>query len=73
MKLFDQAIPPASLKHLKREIMQRIWSSLLNCPDFTDAYENGLVILCGDGHQRRLFPQFFAYSADYVERYVRHI
>ncbi|KAF8493768.1 hypothetical protein F5888DRAFT_1636512 [Russula emetica] len=68
MALFDQAVPPASLKHFKRDIMQGIWSSLLNCPDFIDAYTNGLVILCGNGRWRRLFPQFSAYSADYVER-----
>lgn len=70
MSLFDQAIPAASLKQLKRDIMQGVWSLLLNCPDFIDAYTNGLVIRCGDGSWRRLFPRLFAYSADYVERYV---
>ena len=73
MALFDHAVPPASLKQLKHDIMQGIWSSLLNCPDFVDVHTNGLVILCGDGRWRRLFPRLFAYSADYVERYVSHI
>jgi hypothetical protein len=42
---------------------------LLSCEDFADAYTNGLIVCCGDGQWRRLFPRFFAYSADYVERY----
>jgi len=49
--------------------MQGIWSMLLNCEDFADAYTNGLVICYGDGQWRQLFPRFFAYLADYVERY----
>jgi hypothetical protein len=49
--------------------MQEIWSMLLSSEEFMEAYTKGLVILCGDGHWRRLFPRFFAYLADYVERY----
>jgi hypothetical protein len=42
---------------------------LLSSEEFMDAYTNSLVILCGDGHWRHLFPRFFAYLTDYVERY----
>ena len=51
--------------------MQGIWSILLRSPDFENAFATGLVVCCGDGQWRRLFPCFFAYSADYVERYVQ--
>lgn len=55
------------LTHLRRELMQAIWRILLD-DDFMDAYENGIVIMFPDGIQRRLFPRFFTYSADYPEK-----
>ncbi|THU93782.1 hypothetical protein K435DRAFT_669587 [Dendrothele bispora CBS 962.96] len=61
---------PASgptLTHLKRELMQAIWSLLLD-PEFMHAYEHGILVKCGDGVIRRLFPRFFTYSADYPEK-----
>ncbi|KAI9069921.1 hypothetical protein FKP32DRAFT_1608199 [Trametes sanguinea] len=61
---------PASadvLTFCKRELMQRIWSLLLDA-DFMDAYENGMLVECGDGVTRRLFPRIFTYSADYPEK-----
>ncbi|THU92687.1 hypothetical protein K435DRAFT_820450 [Dendrothele bispora CBS 962.96] len=63
---------PASgptLTHLKRELMQAIWSLLLD-PEFMHAYEHGILVKCGDGVICRLFPRFFTYSADYPEKYV---
>ncbi|THU99539.1 hypothetical protein K435DRAFT_794881 [Dendrothele bispora CBS 962.96] len=60
---------PASsetLKHLKRELIQAIWSLILD-PEFMHAYEHGILVKCGDGIVRRLFPRFFTYSADYPE------
>jgi hypothetical protein len=36
--------------------------------DFLHAYEFGLLVECGDGVIRRLFPRIFAYAADYPEK-----
>ena len=49
--------------------MQSVWHILLD-DEFTDAYENSFVITFPDGIQRRVFPQFFTYSADYPEKCV---
>jgi hypothetical protein len=49
--------------------MQKIWLLLLD-DDFMHAYQHGIVLLCGDGVKRRLFPRFFTYSADYPEKYT---
>ncbi|KAI0309743.1 hypothetical protein OF83DRAFT_1030334, partial [Amylostereum chailletii] len=32
------------------------------------AYEHGIIVYCGDGILRRLFPWFFTYTADYPEK-----
>ena len=34
------------------------------------AYEEGVVVRCGDGILRRLFLRLVVYSADYPEKYV---
>ncbi|KAK7689177.1 hypothetical protein QCA50_007868 [Cerrena zonata] len=47
--------------------MQQIWLLLLN-KEFMHAYEHGIIILCGDGIRRRVFPRFLVYSADYPEK-----
>lgn len=39
-------------------------------PEFIHAYHNGVVVQCGDGITRRLFPRIFTYSADYLEKYA---
>lgn len=49
--------------------MQQIWLQLLDT-DFMEAYEHGIVLECGDGVLRRLFPRLLTYSADYPEKYV---
>ena len=49
--------------------MQLIWLMLLD-DEFMDAYVNGFLHQCGDGIIRRIFPRFFAYSADYPEKYA---
>lgn len=36
--------------------------------DFLKAYEHGIVIRCGDGVLRRVYPRIFTYSADYPEK-----
>ncbi|KAK0439080.1 uncharacterized protein EV420DRAFT_1735640 [Desarmillaria tabescens] len=62
-------VPPsdATLTFLKRELMQGIWRLLLD-EQFMDAYRNGIVIRCADGVERRVYPRFFTYSADYPEK-----
>ncbi|KAI0717666.1 hypothetical protein C8T65DRAFT_528232, partial [Cerioporus squamosus] len=55
------------LKFCKRELYQQVWHLLLD-PEFREAYKNGIVLKCGDGVVRRLFPRFFTYSADYPEK-----
>ena len=47
--------------------MHAVWRLLLD-DDFMDAYTNGIIIEFPDGVKRRLFPQFFTYSADYPEK-----
>jgi hypothetical protein len=55
------------LTFLKRDLMQAVWALLLD-EAFVDAYQNGIVVLCGDGVRRRIFPRFLTYSADYPEQ-----
>ncbi|KAG6831420.1 hypothetical protein H0H92_010633 [Tricholoma furcatifolium] len=70
IKLFNQAAPASSLKHLKRDLVQAIWEMLLSNENFREAYHKGIVVCCGDGTWRRFFIRFFAYLADYVERII---
>jgi len=53
--------------HCKRELMHAVWELLLD-DDFMKAYEEGLIITCGDGVTRKVFPRLFTYSADYPEK-----
>ncbi|GJE92524.1 hypothetical protein PsYK624_086780 [Phanerochaete sordida] len=55
------------IKFLKSEVMHAVWLLLLDA-DFMNAYEHGVIIMCGDGLRRRIFPRIFTYSADYPER-----
>ena len=64
---FGEAATTDILTHLRRELMQAVWRILLDNV-FIDAYENGIVLMFCDGIQRRLFPRFFTYSADYPEK-----
>jgi hypothetical protein len=64
---FGDASSSEVYTHCKRELMQAIWRLLLD-EDFMHAYEHGIVIRCGDGITRRVFPRFFNYSADYPEK-----
>jgi hypothetical protein len=36
--------------------------------ELLEAMENGLVIKCPDGVERRFYIRIFTYSADYVEK-----
>ncbi|KAI0366150.1 hypothetical protein BV20DRAFT_1038521 [Pilatotrama ljubarskyi] len=64
---FDAAPSPETLRWCKCELMQQIWLLLLD-PEFMHAYEHGILLECGDGVVRRLFPRLFTYSADYPEK-----
>ncbi|KAJ3858704.1 hypothetical protein EV359DRAFT_75819 [Lentinula novae-zelandiae] len=55
------------LTHCRRELMHSVWKFLLT-DDFIHAYRYGIVIECGDGIKRRIYPHFFTYSADYPEK-----
>lgn len=56
------------LAHCNRELYHAFWRFLLN-DDFVHAYKYGIVIKCFDGVERRIYPRFFTYSADYPEKY----
>ncbi|KAI0081503.1 hypothetical protein K474DRAFT_1635827, partial [Panus rudis PR-1116 ss-1] len=55
------------LTHCRRELVHAIWKLILG-PEFQTAYRHGIVVRCGDGVIRRLYPRFFTYSADYPEK-----
>ncbi len=47
--------------------MHAIWELLLD-EEFMNAYEHGIVIMFADGIERRVYPRFVTYSADYPEK-----
>ncbi|KAG2737471.1 hypothetical protein P692DRAFT_201842935 [Suillus brevipes Sb2] len=53
--IFGEAMLSDVHTHLKRELMQAIWSLLLD-GKFMEAYEHGIVIRCSHGITRRVFP-----------------
>ncbi|KAF9043137.1 hypothetical protein BJ165DRAFT_1348322 [Panaeolus papilionaceus] len=55
------------LTHCKRELLQEVWRALLD-DEFIHAYKYGLVIMCVDGIECRVYPRIFTYSADYPEK-----
>ncbi|PPR08295.1 hypothetical protein CVT24_002453, partial [Panaeolus cyanescens] len=55
------------LTHCRRDLMHAVWRQLLD-EDFIHAYTYGMVIMCADGVQRRVYPRIFTYSADYPEK-----
>ena len=55
------------LAHCRRELFQGCWRIILD-DEFMEAYEHGIVILCGDGIRHRIYPRIFFYSADYPEK-----
>ncbi|KAG2134481.1 hypothetical protein DEU56DRAFT_738558, partial [Suillus clintonianus] len=67
ISIFGEASSNDTYTHCKRELMQAIWALLLD-EKFMHAYKYGVVIRCGDGITRRVFPRFFSYSADYPEK-----
>lgn len=57
------------LTHCRRELIHAVWRFLLD-DDFIHACRYGIVILCPDSVERRVYPRIFTYSADYPEKYV---
>lgn len=57
------------MAHVRREIMHAQWEILLD-DEFLESYVHGIVLECGDGIKRRLYPRIFTYSADYPEKFV---
>ena len=55
------------LTHCRRELIHGVWKFLLD-EDFVHAYKYGMVVKCADGIERRVYPRFFTYSADYPEK-----
>jgi hypothetical protein len=55
------------MTHCRRELMHGVWRFLLD-EDFIHAYKYGMVVKCVDGIERRVYPRFFTYSADYPEK-----
>ncbi|KAG6884335.1 hypothetical protein C0992_006502, partial [Termitomyces sp. T32_za158] len=66
-ELFGMLPTPAILTFLRRELIQAVWKHLLT-QEFKKIYKEGIILKCGDGNTRRLYPRFFTYSADYKER-----
>ena len=57
----------AFMAHCQRELLLAQWAALLS-DEFIEAYLRGMVVLCGDGIRRRIFPRIMTYSADYQEK-----
>jgi len=55
--------------HCCRELIHAVWNLLLD-DAFIYAFKYGMVIKCANGVERRVYPRFFTYSADYPEKCV---
>ncbi|KAI0369443.1 hypothetical protein BV20DRAFT_946216 [Pilatotrama ljubarskyi] len=66
-EVYGEPASAAVLRFCKRELMQQIWFLLLD-DDFVKAYVHGILVQCGDGITRRIFPRILTYSADYPEK-----
>ncbi|KAJ3713279.1 hypothetical protein C8R42DRAFT_593198 [Lentinula raphanica] len=55
------------MAHCNRKLYHAIWRHLLD-DEFVHAYHYGIVIKCFDGVERRIYPRFSSYSADYPEK-----
>ena len=70
MKTFGEAASAETLRYLKHALMHEILLLILD-EKFMNAYVHGIIVKCGDGILRRLFPWFFCYIADYPEKCVK--
>ncbi|KAG8731009.1 hypothetical protein FRC12_019950 [Ceratobasidium sp. 428] len=71
-EIHGKAAQAPLLAHCRRELFHECWKHMLD-DEFIHAYHNGIVVKCGDGVTRRLFPRFITYSADYPERQVLYL
>ena len=55
------------LTHCRHELIHSVWKFLLD-DNFVHAYKYGMVVKCANGIERRVYPRFFTYSADYPEK-----
>ncbi|KAH7919882.1 hypothetical protein BV22DRAFT_1022211, partial [Leucogyrophana mollusca] len=55
------------MTHCNREFFHAQWNLLLDA-EFLEAYQHGIIVTCFDGVERRCYPRFFTYSADYPEK-----
>jgi hypothetical protein len=67
----NNTVNPAVVTHCHRELFHEQWKILLD-DEFMAAYEDGVVIRCGDGVEHRWFPRILTYSADYPEKCVTY-
>lgn len=63
-------MPKAVNAFLKREILQKGWHKQLLEPSFKAACGERVILKCGDGITRRVFPKMLLYSADLQEKWV---
>ena len=66
-KHYNKAASAKVLSHCKRELVHQLWAQLLD-EEFVEAYQDGVVIRCYDGVERRVFPRIITYAADYPEK-----
>ncbi|TEB29008.1 hypothetical protein FA13DRAFT_1602778, partial [Coprinellus micaceus] len=55
------------MAHCRMEMFHAQWH-ILQDDELLDAMENGVVIMCQDGKERRFYIRIFTYSADYPEK-----
>jgi Plavaka transposase len=63
-----KAVPKDLLRQCARDLFHAQWDIMLGDQDLLQAMEHGTVLMCRDGVERRFFPTFFTYSADYPEK-----
>ncbi|KAF9029873.1 hypothetical protein BJ165DRAFT_1359164 [Panaeolus papilionaceus] len=66
-KTFGVYATKETLSHLRRELFHAVWQLLLD-DDLREAYLNGMDVVFWDQVKRLVFPRFFIYSMDYLEK-----
>ncbi|KAI0069516.1 hypothetical protein K474DRAFT_1610336 [Panus rudis PR-1116 ss-1] len=64
---FKEVASEETLRFCRKELFHAVWLLLMD-EEFMHAYVHGMLVRCGDGIIRRLFPRFFCYLADYPEK-----
>ncbi|KAF9032624.1 hypothetical protein BJ165DRAFT_1535025 [Panaeolus papilionaceus] len=67
LKTFGVYATKETLSHLRRELFHAVWLLLLD-DDLREAYLNGMDVVFWDKVERRVFPRFFIYAMDYLEK-----